>query len=65
VQVIKDFQNHLCHVRVLDPACGSGNFLYATLEHMKRLEGEVLNTLESLGETQTMFDMAGSSVGPH
>ncbi|MEZ5476218.1 MAG: DNA methyltransferase [Thiolinea sp.] len=29
----------------LDPACGSGGFLYVTLEHMKRLEGEVLNTL--------------------
>ena len=28
-------------MRVLDPACGSGNFLYVTLEHLKRLEGEV------------------------
>ncbi len=32
---------HLCEVRVLDPACGSGNFLYVSLELMKRLEGEV------------------------
>jgi hypothetical protein len=34
------FHHHLCTLRVLDPACGSGNFLYVTLEHLKRLEGE-------------------------
>jgi hypothetical protein len=33
------FHHRLCSVRVLDPACGSGNFLYVTLEHLKRLEG--------------------------
>ena len=30
---------------MLDPACGTGNFLYVALELMKRLEGEVLETL--------------------
>ena len=34
--------SRLCELRVLDPACGTGNFLYVTLEHFKRLEGEVL-----------------------
>jgi hypothetical protein len=47
--IILDFHKRLCSVRVLDPACGSGNFLYVTLEHLKRLEGEVLNSLEELG----------------
>ncbi len=42
------FHQALCAVRVLDPACGSGNFLYVTLEHMKRLEGEVLNAFDEL-----------------
>ncbi len=51
-QAVRDFHHHLCEVRVLDPACGSGNFLYVTLEHMKRLEGEVLNTLREFGEKQ-------------
>lgn len=46
---IERFHHRLCTVRVLDPACGSGNFLYVTLEHLKRLEGEVLNQLEALG----------------
>ena len=42
---IKKFHHQLCSLRVLDPACGSGNFLYVTLEHLKRLEGEVMNQL--------------------
>ena len=41
--------------RVLDPACGSGNFLYVTLEHLKRLEGEVLNQLLDRLESSALF----------
>jgi hypothetical protein len=41
------FHHRLCQIRVLDPACGSANFLYVTLEHMKRLEGEVLDQLHA------------------
>ena len=51
--------------RVLDPACGSGNFLYVALEHMKRLEGEVLDTLHALGETQQALEHTGLTVDPH
>jgi hypothetical protein len=50
---------------VLDPACGSGNFLYVTLEHLKRLEGDVLDILESLGQRQMLMEMEGVSVDPH
>ncbi len=39
---VETFHRRLVTLRVLDPACGSGNFLYVTLEHLKRLEGEVL-----------------------
>ena len=62
------FHHRLCAVRVLDPACGSGNFLYVTMEHMKRLEGEVLNHLESLpGKdlSQDRFDIQGLAIDPH
>jgi hypothetical protein len=59
------FLDHLCSVRVLDPACGSGNFLYVTLEHLKRLEGEVLNQLEELGEKQVRLELKGQTVDPH
>jgi hypothetical protein len=49
-------------VRVLDPACGSGNFLYVTLEHLKRLEGEVLNLLDALGDSQGKLGLEGETV---
>ena len=59
------FHQQLCRTRVLDPACGSGNFLYVTLEHMKRLEGEVLNRLRDLGEQRGLLQLEGVSVDPH
>ncbi len=65
VNEVRAFHRHLCEIRVLDPACGSGNFLYVTLEHMKRLEGEVLNLLHDLGESQGLLDMQGVTVDPH
>jgi hypothetical protein len=43
------FHRELCTTRVLDPACGTGNFLYVSLELMKRLEGEVLEAIQALG----------------
>jgi hypothetical protein len=64
LQVAKDFHHKLCTTRVLDPACGSGNFLYVSLELMKKLEGEVLVALEELGENQGRLAMAGETVGP-
>jgi type II restriction/modification system DNA methylase subunit YeeA len=63
------FHHRLCQIRVLDPACGSANFLYVTLEHMKRLEGEVLDLLEqigsTLGDTQIRLESEGLTVDPH
>ncbi len=61
---IRAFHTRLCGLRILDPACGSGNFLYVTLEHMKRLEGEVLNTLQDMGFAQGMLEMEKVSVNP-
>jgi len=65
VDEIRDFHRKLCEIRILDPACGSGNFLYVTLEHMKRLEGEVLGTLTDLGAGQNLLEMQGNTVDPH
>lgn len=59
---VKKFHHRLCTTRVLDPACGSGNFLYVTLEHLKRLEGEVLNQLSALGQTQDQLGFEGETV---
>jgi SAM-dependent methyltransferase len=59
------FHRRLCATRVLDPACGTGNFLYVTMELMKRLEGEVLETLYELGETQHTLDLDRHTVSPN
>ena len=64
LQAIKDFHHRLCTTRVLDPACGTGNFLYVSLELMKRLEGEVLDAVADLGETTSRLAMEGVTVSP-
>jgi hypothetical protein len=62
---VRAFHARLCDIRVLDPACGSGNFLYVALELMKRLEGEVTALLSDLGEDQGALSLAGHTVDPH
>ncbi len=62
---VRGFHRQLCDIRVLDPACGSGNFLYVALELMKRLEGEVIALLAELGEEQGALSLAGHTVDPH
>lgn len=62
---LREFHHYLCEIKVLDPACGSGNFLYVALEHLKRLEGEVLNLISDLSAGQIGFDTKGLAVDPH
>ncbi len=64
IAAVEAFHRQLAAYRILDPACGSGNFLYVTLEHLKRLEGEVLNTMQELGEGQMKLEMSGVTVSP-
>jgi type II restriction/modification system DNA methylase subunit YeeA len=40
---LQDFAAEVAAVRVLDPACGSGNFLYVALRELLDLEKEVIN----------------------
>jgi hypothetical protein len=66
VKAVKTFHHELCHLRILDPACGSGNFLYVTMEHMKRLEGEVLDLLRNdLDEPEATLELERFAVDPH
>ena len=51
-EIVHAFHQKLCATRVLDPACGSGNFLYVTLNILKQIESEVLAALVELGEKQ-------------
>lgn len=61
----KAFLDKLCNTIVLDPACGTGNFLYVAMHRMKALEGEVRDWLTQLGETQAEFEIKGQTVDPH
>lgn len=60
LKLVRDFHAKLCETTVLDPACGSGNFLYVALEMMKRLEGEVTSLMHDLGDTRPLI-----TVDPH
>ena len=64
-RVIKVFHDALCAARVLDPACGTGNFLYVALELLKRLEGEVLEAYADLGGQEALKALEGHTVDPH
>jgi len=41
-RALLDFAERLAHVTVLDPACGSGNFLYVAIHLLLELEKEVI-----------------------
>ena len=62
---VLNFHRQLCDTKVLDPACGTGNFLYVALELMKQLEGEVLDQLEQFGDGEAMLEMDRFTVDPH
>lgn len=54
-KIVKEFYDRLTRLRVLDPACGSGNFLYVALDLFKRIENEVIDQLENLGEDRSIL----------
>ncbi|MER8486046.1 hypothetical protein NKH12_26875 [Mesorhizobium sp. M1322] len=64
IEIVRGFHHQLCLTRVLDPACGTGNFLYVSLELMKKLEGEVLETLARLGFNESL-GLERETVDPH
>ena len=47
--ILIEFQERLASTRVLDPACGSGNFLYVSLALLKALEKEVIAYARNYG----------------
>jgi hypothetical protein len=47
----RELLDGLCDFRVLDPACGCGNFLYVAYREMRALEYELKQRIASLAET--------------
>lgn len=46
IQELQQLHAELSNVRVLDPACGSGNFLYVAYRELRRLEQDILNRID-------------------
>jgi hypothetical protein len=64
VKEVKTFHTYLCGLRVLDPACGTGNFLYVAMDLFRRIENEILTMLDSLGERGGLLALEGVRVTP-
>ena len=47
--MLQEFQNRLASLKILDPASGSGNFLYVALQELRNLEKQVLRLAADLG----------------
>ncbi|WP_439643993.1 class I SAM-dependent DNA methyltransferase [Gemmatimonas sp.] len=60
-QRLRDFLEWMQRLRVLDPACGSGNFLYVTMHVLKDIEYEVVRALEALTGHQ---ELRMQEIGP-
>ncbi len=60
-QAYQRFLERLENFRVLDPACGSGNFLYLALQSLKDIEHRVGLEVEVLGLVRNMIP----HTGPH
>jgi hypothetical protein len=58
---LREFHDWMKALQFLDPACGSGNFLYVTMHLVKRIELEVLRELE---EVTGKHEMRLAEVGP-
>ena len=56
-----DLREQMLRYRVLDPACGSGNFLYVAYRELKRLELELLEKIHDNFGGRTR-ELAGGSV---
>ncbi|HZG45773.1 MAG TPA: DNA methyltransferase [Allosphingosinicella sp.] len=63
-KIVETFHGKLAQTKVLDPACGTGNFLYVAMARMKELEGEVLELLEELGDDQYLAEISGHTITP-
>jgi type II restriction/modification system DNA methylase subunit YeeA len=49
VDLVRQFLGRLTDIKILDPACGSGNFLYVSLQMLKNFEKEIIRWAQEQG----------------
>jgi hypothetical protein len=60
---LRELRQALLNFQVLDPACGSGNFLYVAFRELKRIESELLEKIEKkFGRRAFRNDVATSLI---
>lgn len=64
IKSINAVRTRLQSLRVLDPACGSGNFLYVAYREMRRLEADILRKENELSRKQEKGQTALGGVSP-
>ncbi|MBL8760801.1 MAG: class I SAM-dependent DNA methyltransferase [Phycisphaerae bacterium] len=57
-------RDRLTTLRVLDPACGSGNFLYIAYREMRRVEAAIVRKLSELSSKEHTGQTAFAGVSP-
>lgn len=62
--ILHAYHSKLARTTVLDPACGSGNFLYVAYDILKGIEQELLSRLVDLGETMKALALDSVMVTP-
>jgi len=68
--ILESFSNEIAGIRVLDPACGSGNFLYVSLQRLLDLQKEVIafagqNNLPTIPLTVSPAQLYGIELNPY
>ena len=58
---LKNLWGELRDFRILDPACGSGNFLYIAYKELKRIEKEIIDKIAALEKGQLLRGMVNPS----
>ncbi|MEO0515381.1 MAG: DNA methyltransferase [Planctomycetota bacterium] len=62
LKALRELHQRMQAYRVLDPACGSGNFLYLAYRQLKRLERQLLDKLNDVSKRQSGDQMQFSFV---
>lgn len=61
-KALPDFHKRLVRIRILDPACGCGNFLVIAYRELRLLELDILRALELVKKTQHLEFELGNLV---
>src|SRR5690606_5254149 len=60
---IERLRNRLFQYRVLDPACGSGNFLYLAYRELRRIEARLLERRSEMTRSKKAVEKAQQQLG--